>query len=118
MWGDARVEGRCAACRSAHTTGPMDMTAHGGRWGERGTAFPTPPEQAGCTEVRAPSWSGVQRAEILDAGIMRPGGLYQLVYIPLPNRASRVSIFGAAFYTLSQIILCDVMGIIYFEVFG
>ena len=41
------------------------------------------------------------RPEILDAGIMRPGGLYQLVYIPLPNRASRVSIFGAAFYTLS-----------------
>ena len=39
--------------------------------------------------------------EILDTGIMRPGRLYQLVYIPLPNRASRVSIFGAAFYTLS-----------------
>ena len=29
------------------------------------------------------------------------GGLYQLVYIPLPSRASRVSIFGVAFYTLS-----------------
>jgi len=36
------------------------------------------------------------RPDILDPGIMRPGRLDQLVYIPLPDRASRVSIFGAA----------------------
>jgi len=36
------------------------------------------------------------RPDILDPGIMRPGRLDQLIYIPLPDRESRVSIFGAA----------------------
>lgn len=35
------------------------------------------------------------RPDILDPGIMRPGRLDQLIYIPLPDRASRVSIFKA-----------------------
>ena len=33
------------------------------------------------------------RPDILDPGIMRPGRLDQLIYIPLPDHASRVSIF-------------------------
>merc|ERR1712161_57209 len=36
------------------------------------------------------------RPDILDPGIMRPGRLDRLIYIPLPDRESRVSIFGAA----------------------
>jgi len=35
------------------------------------------------------------RPDILDPGIMRPGRLDQLIYIPLPDHASRVSIFKA-----------------------
>ena len=35
------------------------------------------------------------RPDILDPGIMRPGRLDQLIYIPLPDRPSRVSIFKA-----------------------
>lgn len=35
------------------------------------------------------------RPDILDPGIMRPGRLDQLIYIPLPDRESRVSIFTA-----------------------
>jgi transitional endoplasmic reticulum ATPase len=35
------------------------------------------------------------RPDILDPGIMRPGRLDQLIYIPLPDRLSRVSIFKA-----------------------
>eukprot|EP00529_Nitzschia_sp_RCC80_P004358 CAMPEP_0113453178 /NCGR_PEP_ID=MMETSP0014_2-20120614/7225_1 /TAXON_ID=2857 /ORGANISM="Nitzschia sp." /LENGTH=964 /DNA_ID=CAMNT_0000344567 /DNA_START=185 /DNA_END=3079 /DNA_ORIENTATION=+ /assembly_acc=CAM_ASM_000159 len=35
------------------------------------------------------------RPDILDPGIMRPGRLDQLIYIPLPDLASRVSIFKA-----------------------
>lgn len=35
------------------------------------------------------------RPDILDSGIMRPGRLDQLIYIPLPDRESRVSIFKA-----------------------
>merc|ERR1712238_196513 len=35
------------------------------------------------------------RPDILDPGIMRPGRLDQLIYIPLPDRDSRVSIFKA-----------------------
>ena len=35
------------------------------------------------------------RPDILDPGIMRPGRLDQLIYIPLPDRASRVAIFQA-----------------------
>mmetsp|Transcript_20286 Transcript_20286/g.44318 ORF Transcript_20286/g.44318 Transcript_20286/m.44318 type:complete len:257 (+) Transcript_20286:1-771(+) len=35
------------------------------------------------------------RPDILDPGIMRPGRLDQLIYIPLPDRESRVSIFKA-----------------------
>jgi len=35
------------------------------------------------------------RPDILDPGIMRPGRLDQLIYIPLPDRESRVSIFRA-----------------------
>mmetsp|Transcript_17437 Transcript_17437/g.31464 ORF Transcript_17437/g.31464 Transcript_17437/m.31464 type:complete len:921 (-) Transcript_17437:60-2822(-) len=35
------------------------------------------------------------RPDILDPGIMRPGRLDQLIYIPLPDNASRVSIFKA-----------------------
>jgi transitional endoplasmic reticulum ATPase len=36
------------------------------------------------------------RPDILDPGIMRPGRLDQLIYIPLPDRESRISIFKAA----------------------
>lgn len=36
------------------------------------------------------------RPDILDPGIMRPGRLDQLIYIPLPDLESRVSIFKAA----------------------
>jgi transitional endoplasmic reticulum ATPase len=36
------------------------------------------------------------RPDILDPGIMRPGRLDQLIYIPLPDFESRVSIFKAA----------------------
>ena len=35
------------------------------------------------------------RPDILDPGIMRPGRLDQLIYIPLPDHDSRVSIFKA-----------------------
>jgi transitional endoplasmic reticulum ATPase len=35
------------------------------------------------------------RPDILDPGIMRPGRLDQLIYIPLPDKPSRVSIFKA-----------------------
>jgi len=35
------------------------------------------------------------RPDILDPGIMRPGRLDQLIYIPLPDRDSRISIFNA-----------------------
>lgn len=35
------------------------------------------------------------RPDILDPGLMRPGRLDQLIYIPLPDHASRVSIFKA-----------------------
>jgi len=35
------------------------------------------------------------RPDILDPGIMRPGRLDQLIYIPLPDSDSRVSIFKA-----------------------
>ena len=35
------------------------------------------------------------RPDILDPGIMRPGRLDQLVYIPLPDKESRISIFKA-----------------------
>jgi len=35
------------------------------------------------------------RPDILDPGIMRPGRLDQLIYIPLPDRESRVAIFQA-----------------------
>lgn len=35
------------------------------------------------------------RPDILDPGIMRPGRLDQLIYIPLPDKESRVSIFKA-----------------------
>ena len=35
------------------------------------------------------------RPDILDPGIMRPGRLDQLIYIPLPDHPSRVSIFKA-----------------------
>lgn len=35
------------------------------------------------------------RPDILDPGIMRPGRLDQLIYIPLPDRESRISIFNA-----------------------
>lgn len=35
------------------------------------------------------------RPDILDPGIMRPGRLDQLIYIPLPDRDSRISIFTA-----------------------
>jgi transitional endoplasmic reticulum ATPase len=35
------------------------------------------------------------RPDILDPGIMRPGRLDQLIYIPLPDHESRVSIFKA-----------------------
>eukprot|EP00980_Cylindrotheca_fusiformis_P026439 scaffold16171_cov116-Cylindrotheca_fusiformis.AAC.1 len=35
------------------------------------------------------------RPDILDQGIMRPGRLDQLIYIPLPDRESRISIFKA-----------------------
>ena len=35
------------------------------------------------------------RPDILDPGIMRPGRLDQLIYIPLPDRESRISIFKA-----------------------
>mmetsp|Transcript_5977 Transcript_5977/g.11294 ORF Transcript_5977/g.11294 Transcript_5977/m.11294 type:complete len:922 (-) Transcript_5977:10-2775(-) len=35
------------------------------------------------------------RPDILDPGIMRPGRLDQLIYIPLPDRDSRISIFKA-----------------------
>lgn len=35
------------------------------------------------------------RPDILDPGIMRPGRLDQLIYIPLPDHASRVAIFKA-----------------------
>merc|ERR1711937_340396 len=35
------------------------------------------------------------RPDILDPGIMRPGRLDQLIYIPLPDKDSRVSIFKA-----------------------
>mmetsp|Transcript_40774 Transcript_40774/g.122842 ORF Transcript_40774/g.122842 Transcript_40774/m.122842 type:complete len:725 (-) Transcript_40774:41-2215(-) len=35
------------------------------------------------------------RPDILDPGIMRPGRLDQLIYIPLPDEESRVSIFKA-----------------------
>jgi transitional endoplasmic reticulum ATPase len=35
------------------------------------------------------------RPDILDPGIMRPGRLDQLIYIPLPDHASRISIFKA-----------------------
>lgn len=36
------------------------------------------------------------RPDILDPGIMRPGRLDQLIYIPLPDRESRISIFKAS----------------------
>jgi len=36
------------------------------------------------------------RPDILDPGIMRPGRLDQLIYIPLPDIESRISIFKAA----------------------
>jgi len=36
------------------------------------------------------------RPDILDPGIMRPGRLDQLIYIPLPDKESRVSIFKAS----------------------
>lgn len=35
------------------------------------------------------------RPDILDPGIMRPGRLDQLIYIPLPDKESRISIFKA-----------------------
>lgn len=35
------------------------------------------------------------RPDILDPGIMRPGRLDQLIYIPLPDKESRTSIFKA-----------------------
>merc|ERR1719291_895238 len=35
------------------------------------------------------------RPDILDPGIMRPGRLDQLIYIPLPDYESRISIFQA-----------------------
>merc|ERR1711937_381657 len=35
------------------------------------------------------------RPDILDPGLMRPGRLDQLIYIPLPDRESRISIFKA-----------------------
>lgn len=37
------------------------------------------------------------RPDILDPAVMRPGRLDQLIYIPLPDKASRVSILKAAF---------------------
>jgi len=37
------------------------------------------------------------RPDILDSAIMRPGRLDQLIYIPLPDKASRVAILKAAF---------------------
>jgi transitional endoplasmic reticulum ATPase len=37
------------------------------------------------------------RPDILDGAIMRPGRLDQLLYIPLPDKASRVAILKAAF---------------------
>lgn len=37
------------------------------------------------------------RPDILDSAIMRPGRLDQLIYIPLPDKASRVAIINAAF---------------------
>ena len=35
------------------------------------------------------------RPDIIDSAILKPGRLDQLIYIPLPNEASRVSIFKA-----------------------
>lgn len=35
------------------------------------------------------------RPEILDEALLRPGRLDQLIYIPLPDRASRVAILKA-----------------------
>merc|ERR1712109_228118 len=36
------------------------------------------------------------RPDIIDGAILRPGRLDQLIYIPLPDEASRISILGAA----------------------
>ena len=36
------------------------------------------------------------RPEVLDAAITRPGRLDTLVYIPLPDEASRAAVFRAA----------------------
>jgi len=36
------------------------------------------------------------RPDIIDSAILRPGRLDQLIYIPLPDEASRISILGAA----------------------
>ena len=44
------------------------------------------------------------RPDILDPGIMRPGRLDQLIYIPLPDRESRISIFKA---NLRKSPICD-----------
>ena len=35
------------------------------------------------------------RPDIIDPAVMRPGRLDQLIYIPLPDEASRLSIFKA-----------------------
>jgi len=35
------------------------------------------------------------RPDIIDSAVMRPGRLDQLIYIPLPDKASRISIFNA-----------------------
>merc|ERR550514_1290401 len=35
------------------------------------------------------------RPDIIDSAVMRPGRLDQLIYIPLPDKASRMSIFNA-----------------------
>ena len=35
------------------------------------------------------------RPDIIDGAIMRPGRLDQLIYIPLPDRPSRKSVFKA-----------------------
>merc|ERR1712190_158024 len=40
--------------------------------------------------------AATNRPDIIDSAILRPGRLDQLIYIPLPDEASRISILGAA----------------------
>lgn len=46
------------------------------------------------------------RPDIIDPAVLRPGRLDQLIYIPLPDRASRRQVLWFSFIILSVIVVC------------